>query len=186
MTVVISLLRGINVGGNKKIKMEALRDLYQSLGFLNPVTHIQSGNVIFGAKAKDLTGLDKRIGNAIGQSLGVRCEIILRSASDLRDVIAKNPFAARPEVPPNKLLVTFLATHPAPEALDNIRRLPCHPDELLLIGRELYCYFPNGAGRATLPPSAIDKALKVPGTARNWNTVNKLLELAEKWEPAGR
>lgn len=182
MTAIVSLLRGINVGGHKKIRMEALRDLYKSLGLANPSTHIQSGNVIFGAKEKDMARLAARIGNAIEQKLGVRSEIILRSASDLRGVVAKNPFAGRPEIPPNKLHVTFLASDPGPEARENVSKLPAAPDEFHLVGRELYTYFPNGFSGSKLPPSLIDKALlKVPGTARNWNTVTKLLELAENW-----
>jgi uncharacterized protein (DUF1697 family) len=181
MTVVISMLRGVNVGGHNKLKMDALRTLYESLGLAAPQTHIQSGNVIFGTKQKSMDRLTTQIGNAIEQSFGVRCEVILRTTGDLRSVIARNPFATRSDVPSNKLLVTFLAGDPIPEARDNILKLRGGPEELYLDGQELYIYFPNGAGKSKLPAYAIDKALKVPGTARNWNTVTKLLELAEKW-----
>ncbi len=183
--MVVSMLRAVNVGGRNKIKMEELRLLYESLGLLNPSTHIQSGNVIFGspgkATGKGMEALSKRIADAIEEGLGVRCEVILRTASELKDVIQRNPFAKRTDIPPNKLIVTFLGKDPGSEARDNIRKLQAHPDELHLDGRELYIHFPNGAGGAKLPPSAIDRALKTPGTARNWNTVTKLAELAEKW-----
>jgi uncharacterized protein (DUF1697 family) len=178
MTVVISMLRGVNVGGHNKIKMDALRTLYESLDLVNPRTHIQSGNVIFAIKNKNMDGLAARIAGAIEKSFSVRCEVILRTAAELQDVIARNPFATRSGVPPNKLVVDFLASDPGPEARDRIRKLQGGPEELHLDGRELYIYFPDGQGRSKLPSSAIDKALKVPATARNWNTVTKLLELA--------
>jgi len=160
--------------------MEALRALYQSLGLGNPTTHIQSGNVLFTTKEKNLQQLSKRIADAIGQSFGVRTEVILRTTAELQAIIAANPFAGRADVPPNKLVVTFLAKDPGVEAHDNLRKLPPCPEELHLVGRELYIYFPDGMGRSKLPITAIDKALKTPGTARNWNTVTKLLELAGK------
>jgi uncharacterized protein (DUF1697 family) len=178
MAVVVSLLRGVNVGGHNKIKMDALRDLYLSLGLGDPRTHIQSGNVIFETKAKDLDALAKRVSAAIEQTLGVRSEVILRTTAELLDVIARNPFATRSDVASNKLVVDFLASDPGPDARDRIGKLQGGPEELYLDGRELYIYFPNGQGRSKLQPAAIDRALKVPATARNWNTVTKLLELA--------
>jgi uncharacterized protein (DUF1697 family) len=179
MTAVISLLRAVNVGGRNQIKMEALRSLYKSLGLENPRTHIQSGNVIFGTKEKNLSALASRIANAIEQNLGVRAEVILRTPAELSDIIARNPFASRTDVLPNKLHVTFLARTPIPEAQENIRKLQKGPEELYLDGRELYIHFPNGAGNSKLQAAAIDRALKTPGTARNWNTILKLLELSQ-------
>ena len=181
MTVIISMLRGVNVGGHNKISMEGLRKLYQSLDLVNPRTHIQSGNVIFGTKEKNLSVLAKRIADAMEKTLGVRAEVILRTPDELRDVMARNPFAKRDDVAPNRLLVTFLAQDPGAKGQDNIRNLPNTPEELRLDGRELYIHFPNGVSGSKLASNAIDKALKTPGTARNWNTVGKLLELADNW-----
>jgi uncharacterized protein (DUF1697 family) len=104
--------------------------------------------------------------------------------SELADVIARNPFAGRPDIPPNKLVVTFLAKDPGKQAQENIRKLNTGPEELHLLGRELYINFANGIGRSRLQPPVIDRAVKVRGTARNWNTVMKLFELASKWESA--
>jgi uncharacterized protein (DUF1697 family) len=182
MTVVISMLRAVNVGGRNKIGMETLRQLYSSLGLVEPVSYIQSGNVIFGTKEKNLTGVADRIGKAIEREFGVRSEIILRTAAELRAVIARNPFAARLDVAPNKLVVTFLAKDPGVDATGRIGKLQTGPEELHLDGRELYVHFPNGISGSKVPASAIDRALKTPGTARNWNTVTKLLELAEQWD----
>ena len=178
MKVVISLLRGVNVGRNK-IKMDALRDLYAGLGLLNPCTHIQSGNVIFATKARSLPALAQKLGGAIRQNFGFCPDVILRTPAELRDVLARNPFAARAGIQPGKLLVTFLAQAPGPEAHARLRQLAASPDELVLDGRELYAYYPNGISGATLPAAAIDRALKTRGTGRNWNTVTKLLALAE-------
>src|SRR5271166_158926 len=109
MTVVISMLRGVNVGGHNKIKMDALRDLYKSLGLRDAQTYVQSGNVAFKTDAEGLASLAKRIEDAIERKFGFRPGVTLRTAADLRDVIARNPFAKRRDVDPGKLIVTFLA-----------------------------------------------------------------------------
>src|SRR5271169_5370505 len=93
MIVVISMLRGVNVGGHNKIKMDALRTLYESLGLRDPQTFIQSGNVIFRTEEHDLVRLARRIEDAIERRFGFRPNVIVRTASELRDVIARNPFA---------------------------------------------------------------------------------------------
>ena len=120
MPVVISMLRGVNVGGHNKIKMDALRDLYESLGLRNPQTYVQSGNVVFRTDAADLTGLPKRIEEAIEKSFGFRPGVILRTTSDLREMMAKNPFAKRRDVEASKLLVTFLNMTPSSEVRDEV------------------------------------------------------------------
>ena len=176
--VVVVLLRGVNVGGHNKIRMESLRDLCAGLGLENPRTHIQSGNIIVGTSEKDLAIVGKRIQKAIEDNLTVRCEVILRTPKDLREIIARNPFKDRTDVTPNKLCVMFLAGEPGPQVKENIRKLLVGPEELHIDGRDLYIYFPNGAGQSKLP-ALLDRALKMPATARNWNTVMKLLALAE-------
>src|ERR1700730_3211374 len=92
MTVVISMLRGINVGAHKMIKMDGLRALYDSLKLRDARTHINSGNVIFATAERDLARLAKRIENAIERSFGFRPDVVVRTASEMRDVIARNPF----------------------------------------------------------------------------------------------
>ncbi len=112
MAVVISMLRGVNVGGHNRIKMDALRALYESLELRPARTHVQSGNVVFRTEARDLTLLSARIEDAIEQSFGFRPRVIARTSSELRDVIARNPFGARSGIDPSRLLVTFFATDP--------------------------------------------------------------------------
>jgi uncharacterized protein (DUF1697 family) len=184
MGVIISLLRGVNVGGHNKIKMDALRALCEALKLRDACTYVQSGNVVFRSDAKDLVRLGKRLEDAIEQSFGFRPAVILRTAPELRDVIARNPFAKRRGIDPKKLLVTFLATEPSQEARDKALQIKAGLDELHIEGREFYAYFPNGLGRPTLSPAAVERALKTPGTGRNWNSVTKLLEIAERLEAA--
>lgn len=184
MPVMISMLRGVNVGPHNRIKMEALRAVYESLKFQDPRTYVQSGNVIFRTKEKSSPALAAKIQNAIKREFAFCPEVILRTTDQLRKVIADNPFDARRNLEPGKMLVTFLATDPDAEAQSVIRSFKEHPEELHLKGRELYIYFPNGAGKSKLPWSQVEKYLKTPGTARNWNSVTKMLAIAEELEAA--
>ena len=152
---------------------------YESLGLQRPQSYIQSGNVVFGTTERDLVKLAARIGNAIERSFGFRPEVIVRTTAEMRDAIARNPFAARRDIEPAKLLVWFLAGDPGPEARDRVRAIKTDPEELRIDGRELYVYFPNGMARPKLSFAAVERALKISGTGRNWNSVLKLLELAE-------
>ena len=184
MGVIVSMLRGVNLGPHNRVKMEELRDLYVSLKLREPQTYVQSGNVIFRTDERDLVKLVKRIESAIEKKFGFQSDVVLRSTAQLRDVVARNPFAKRRGIEPGKLLVTFLAGDPGEEARAKVRAIKCAPDELWIEGSEAYLYFPNGAGRPTLSWAAIPKTLKVSGTARNWNSVTKILEIAEKMEVA--
>jgi uncharacterized protein (DUF1697 family) len=185
MPVLISMLRGVNLGGHHKIKMDALRALYESLKFEDPRTFIQSGNAIFRSKEKNTAALAKKIQTAIERTFGFRPEVILRTPDELRNAIAATPFPAHRNLHPSKILITFLAADPGPEAQSTLRTLKGYPEELHLKGRELYIYFPNGAGKSKLPWSKVDKLLQSTGTARNWNSVTKMLAIAEEMEAAG-
>lgn len=178
--MIISLLRGINVGGHCKIGMSALRELYGSLGLRDVQTYIQSGNVVFRADARNMAVLRKRIEDGIERTFGFRPDVVLRTASELREVIGSNPFGSRDGIEPNKLLVTFLADQPGAEACDKVLEIDTAPEELRFSGREIFIYYPNGMARPKLPAARIEKVLKTRGTGRNWNTVRKLLEIAEK------
>jgi uncharacterized protein (DUF1697 family) len=182
MPAIISMLRGVNVGGHNKIKMDTLRSLYASLKLRDPQTYVQSGNVIFQTEEKDPDLLAERIESAIRKKFGFRRGVILRTANDLRTVIAENPFAKRSGIDPAKLLIVFLAADPPKDALQVILQKNPSPEEVHIHGRELYIHFPNGIARSKLTTALLDKALKTPGTGRNWNTVTKLLEMAEKLE----
>jgi uncharacterized protein (DUF1697 family) len=181
MAAVISMLRGINLG-KRRVKMEALRELYESLDLEEPQTYIQSGNVVFQTKERDLVRLAGRVESAIERKFGFHSDVIMRTAAELREVIARNPFAAREDVEPGKLLVTFLASDPGQAARDKVLGIQAEPEELRIDGREVYIYFPNGMARPKLSMPAVERALKVAGTGRNWNSVLKLLAMAEGLE----
>lgn len=182
MAVLISMLRGVNVGPHNRIKMDELRAVYKRLGFDDPRTYVQSGNVIFSTKDKDIKQIALKIQDGIEKKFKFRPEVIVRSADDLRRAIAASPFADRPSLEPSKILVTFLSGPPAREAHTVFEKFRDYREEIHLRGAELYIYFPNGAGKSKLPWSSVEKLLKVTGTARNWNSVTKMLAMAEEME----
>ena len=184
MPVIISMLRAVNVGGRGKIKMDALRALYASLGLEDAQTFIQSGNVVFRTNERSLPKLSARIEDAIERKCGFRPPAILRTADQLRATVTANPFEGRPEIHPGKLLVWFLAGSLSNEAIANVRAIKIAPEELKIAGDEVFVYFPDGQGKSKLRWPAIERAMKVSGTGRNWNTVRKLLEMAESLEAA--
>ena len=177
MAVIISMLRGVNVGGHNKIKMDALRALYESLKLRDAQTYVQSGNVVFRTDEQDVSRLTKRIEDGIERKFGFRPDVVLRTAEEMKDVVARNPFAKRRGIEPNKLLVTFFASDPGAEAREKVLQIKCDPEELRIEGRELYVYFQNGMGKSKLTNAYFDSKLKTISTVRNWRTILALLEM---------
>ena len=182
MAVIISMLRGVNLGPHNRLKMEELRALYESLKLREAQSYVQSGNVIFRSEEKDLVALGRRIETAIEKKFGFRPPAILRTTAELREAIAKNPFAKRRDIEPRKLLVTFLDRDPGKEIREQVLKIDTAPEELRMEGREVYIYFPNGMARPKMKWAAIERVLKTQWTGRNWNSVRKMLEMAEKLE----
>jgi len=182
MTVIISLLRGVNIAGHHIIKMDALRDLYEDLGLQDAQTYLQSGNVVFRTKAGDVSRLAKRIEDAIEKRFGFRTFVVLRTKAELGDVIAQSPCAKRRGIDPKKLAVMFLKETPTAECLQNALKIETAPEELWISGCHAYIYFTNGMARPKMSWPAIERALKTAGTGRNWNSVTKLYELAQALE----
>ncbi|HUB78409.1 MAG TPA: DUF1697 domain-containing protein [Bryobacteraceae bacterium] len=181
MPVLVSMLRGVNVGGHS-VDMGALRSVYESLGMRQVETFIRSGNVIFSTAARDRAALAKRLEDAFEKQFGFHGDVILRSAGELRDALARNPFAGRSGIDPAHLLITFLACDPDAEGCAKVSALDIAPEELFIDGREAYAYFPNGLARPKLSWPLMAKLMKAPGTARNLNTAGKLLAIAERLE----
>ena len=179
MVGIVALLRAVNVGGHNKIKMDELRALFEALDFWGVETYVQSGNVVFGTRERDLARLTQRIRGGIERRFGLRAEVILRTASELSEVIRRNPFVARKDIDPAKLHVVFLADSPRPGTSEKLLGIRADHEEVKVGRRELYIYYPNGAGKSKLTLALMEKTLGVFGTARNWNTTNKLLEMAE-------
>jgi uncharacterized protein (DUF1697 family) len=178
MTSYVALLRGINVGGKNKVAMVDLRSLLIGLGFDNVRTHLNSGNAIFTSDGTDKAALAGRIEAAITNELGLEIRTLVRSSRDLQAVVDANPMADLARAEPAKFAVIFLSGRPSPARLAAIDPAEYAPDHCVLVGRELYAHFPNGMGRAKLTWQSAGKWLKQDvATARNWNTVLKLLDL---------
>lgn len=170
------------MAGHNRIKMETLRALCESLGLSRVQTHIQSGNVVFWSKQKNASAIASRLREAIAKNAGFTSDVVLRTRDEMAATVARNPFAARNDVAPNKLLVTFFDRELDPKGVAKVNAMALPPEEFQIIGRDLYVFFPQGAGRSKFPAVSIGKMLKASGTARNWNTVLKLLEMAAKAE----
>jgi len=178
MPVFIGLLRAVNVGG-RSLKMQDLREVCTACQLQNVQTYLQSGNVLFKTTERKPKTVASKLEAALERKLGFRPDVILRTTAELRSVIGKNPFAERRDVQPNKLHVLFLADELGDDTRKALLALKPDGEELRCGDRELYIYFPEGMGRSKFMPR-VSRLLKNSATARNWNTVTKLLELADQ------
>jgi len=174
MPIYIALLRGINVGGNKRIKMDELRRSFEALGFNQVATYIQSGNVVFKTGKVSPAALAGRIEERIESDFGHSVSVILRTAEEIKLTISNNPFVNERGVDQEKLHVTFLSGVPMPSNLKKLETLTTAPDRSHCRGKELYLYLPNGASESSLMKRPLDRVLSVITTTRNWRTVNQL------------
>jgi uncharacterized protein (DUF1697 family) len=168
-----ALLRGINVGGNNKVPMAQLRDLCTELELEDAATYVQSGNLVFRASGR-ANDLAPRIEAAIAKRFGLGITVLLRTHADLTKIADAPPF---PTDEAKKLHVLFLSARPAAAAASTLDPERSPGDEFRLSGRELYLYYANGSGRTKLTLDYFERRLGVRGTARNWNTLLKLIEL---------
>ncbi len=174
----IALLRGVNLGGHKAVKMAALRQCLTELGCAEVQTLLQSGNVVFGGERRAGSALERWLEEAVATQLGVRTDICVRSATEWTALIAANPFPDEAKRDPAHLLAVCLKTSPVPGAVNALRSAITGPERVEGGGREVYIVYPAGVGQSRLTPALIDSKLGVRGTARNWNTVLKLGALA--------
>ena len=182
MPVYISLLRGINVGANKRMKMEKLRASCAKPGFTQIATYIQSGNLIFKGARLSLETVSKKIEKQIECDFGFHADVVTRTANELKKIIGSNPLLDEPGTDESKLHVGFFSAAPSAEAIKKLESLTLAPDRVRVRGAEIYFYFPNGVSGSSLWKHNLDRVLGISGTTRNWNTVSKLLEMAEKCE----
>ena len=179
MTAFVSLLRGINVGGHHKIRMDELKDLHESLGFKDVLPYIQSGNVVFTSDEADLARLRGQIEEGFEKKFGFHVEVIVRTSAELREIVDNNPFQNQQSKESKWVVVMFLAAHPDETAQQDLLKTYGGPEELFISGKEVYIYYPNGIGRSKLSHSLLEKKLKTFGTARNWNTILQLQKLLQ-------
>jgi uncharacterized protein (DUF1697 family) len=175
-TTHVALLRGINVGGKNKLPMKELAAMFEDAGCSDVRTFIQSGNVLFNADAGILPGLAGTIAEQIAGSFGHKPPVILRTAKQLAQVIAKNPFLKKGAAE-ETLHVLFLADLPTQSLIDGLDPMRSPPDAFVVQGQEIYLMLPNGVADSKLTNSYFDSKLATICTGRNWRTVNKLHEL---------
>jgi uncharacterized protein (DUF1697 family) len=179
--IYISMLRGINVGGHKRIKMDKLRASFEALGFEQVKTYIQSGNVVFKGGKLSTLKLSERIEERILNDFGFPVSVISRSSDEMAKTIAGNPFLKERGIDHDKLHVMFLSDSPAPSALKKLADLAATPDQCRSSDREIYFYLPNGVSQSVLMKSPVDRILAVVTTTRNWKTVNGLHQTCQDY-----
>lgn len=178
MKTYIALLRGINVSGQKIIKMELLRKALTELDFENVSTYIQSGNILFQSNISDTKKLEIQIHDLIEKHFGFDVAVIVVTPEDLKTIIAKNPYADENIEEPQPY-VSFLSEVPTAENREVLSAMDFQNDRFKIIDKAMYLHYAVGAGTTKLSNAVIEKKLKLTSTARNWKTVKKLIELSE-------
>ncbi|MEY3418049.1 MAG: hypothetical protein RL060_2161 [Bacteroidota bacterium] len=174
MPTYIALLRGINVSGQKLIKMADLKDLLASLPLSDIRTYIQSGNVVFEAEKADEILLAKSIETKIKEKYAFEVPTIVRTREELLTIIQMNPFEIKEEDDFTKPYVIFLETKPDPEQVKEVMAYNSENEIFEIIEKVVYIVYKSGAGKSKLTNTFFETKLKTKATSRNWNTVNKL------------
>ncbi len=169
MAVFISLLRGINVSGQKKIKMADLKKLYESINLSDVETYIQSGNVIFKSNDIDAKEISTKIENEIKKQYGFDVKILIKTPSELKNIIKNNPFNEE------KVYVTFLFNNPEIISAAEINKDLKESEKYKIHNDVIYLFCPDGYGRTKLSNNYFEQKLNVSATTRKWKTINKLL-----------
>lgn len=177
MSTYIALLRGINVGGNKIIKMQDLKAMFLSLGAQKVRTYIQSGNVVFESDEESEYLLSAAIKDRIKEAFDFDVSVMIRTVDEMEQVLVNNPFPLTEKEDLKRWYVSFLPHEPSPEALEKLRIYEDGPDKLRFVGREMYVIYEVSTSQSALSKVPLDRMLGMPITARNWNTVNKLVDM---------
>ncbi len=173
----IALLRGINITGNKIIRMEELRAMFEALGLKRVTSYINSGNLAFDTRSSSEPSLIAKIERGIDERFGMQVSVMVRPQTEIHDVLANNPFAGEFESH-KEMHVLFLkdADVPQERVVDLVAATP-EREKFNIRGREIYLHLPMGMGESLLGRGLVERKLKIPVTARNWRTVEKLAEL---------
>ena len=171
----VAFLRGINIGGKNKIKMEALRQLCSALGYENVATYINSGNVIFETVTNNDDRLAAEIEKAIASEFSLKIKVMVRTIDEIKDIIKNNPFAGQFENGKD-LHVFFLDKELPAEKRELLLANNNENEQFAVRNRQIFCLLRVGFSDSLLGKDFIGKKLKTPATARNWRTVKKLVE----------
>lgn len=178
MKKYIAILRGINVSGQKKIRMADLRDLVKNWGFHQVETYIQSGNILFSTKIKEPITIQQTIEKGIHEAYGFEVPVLILSDKEMAYVAENNPFISQGK-DPDRLYVTFLSGRPEKDRIDAIDADRYLPEEFVVDGKFLYFFSPLGYGRAKMNNNFFEAKLKLKATTRNWKSVIKLAEMSK-------
>lgn len=179
MPTYIVLLRGINVSGQKKVPMADLKKTFEDLKFKNVQTYIQSGNVVFECAQSDTEKLESSIEKKIKKDFGFDVPVIIRTPSELQDILKSNPFLKDPKKDKDRMYVTFLSKVPMTEHIKKLDGISYPPEEFVLKSKTIYFFSPNGYGNAKMNNNFFENKLKVTATTRNLKTIRQLIEMAD-------
>jgi len=179
MNTYLALLRGINVSGHNMIKMEALKTMLEKYGFQNVQTYIQSGNVFVDTEEESAAKVGFVIKHEIFKEFGFDVPVIMVAKEDLVACLNNNPFLKELHIDTKKLYVAFVSKELGSNALNDLKVSQFKPDEARIDQNRIYIKYAVGAGKTRLDQRYIEKKLNASATIRNWNTINKLLEMFE-------
>jgi uncharacterized protein (DUF1697 family) len=178
MKTYISLLRGINVSGQKKIKMTELAILYENIGFQSVQTYIQSGNVVF-TSDKTLKIIRNIIQQSITEKFGFEVPVLVLSSQELDTIVKGNPYLSPEERDIKPYHVTLLSDLPDEKKISSVKEYQDSPNEFSISGKIIYLKCPQGYGRIKINNTFFEKKLGVGATTRNWKTILTLAEMAK-------
>lgn len=177
----VALLRAVNLGPHNKVSMSALREVADDLGFADAQTILQSGNLVFAdPEARSTAKLEQLIEAAVARKCGVSTEVYVRDAREWKAIVAANPFPAEAKRDPSHLVVACGREKIPVERVEALQRAIVGREKVRAVGggRELFVFYPDGIGRSKLTASFMSRHLGANGgTARNWNTVQKIAAL---------
>ncbi len=174
----IAFLRAINLASKRRVSMADLRELLTEAGHEDVRTHLQSGNVVL-TSSLSASRLESELEKQLATKLGRDIQVLVRSRNQLADVIKRNPLAKVADNP-SRYMVSFLSAKPSAKVVRELAKVDVAPEQFVVSGREIYAWYPNGFQNAKLGKVLSEKQLGVTATARNWNTVTKLLEIADE------
>tara|TARA_R110002167_G_scaffold24608_10_gene86282 strand:+ start:185 stop:733 length:549 start_codon:yes stop_codon:yes gene_type:complete len=180
MITFIALLRGINVSGQKKIKMTDLGSVLRQLGLQEVVTYIQSGNVVFKTSEVDPKKLAVKIHNALEANFGFDIHVVVRTKTELERILVQSPYKDPKAIEANKIYYVLLHEEPDGELIQDFVGETFINEQFVITKDCVYLACSNGYGKAKLNNNLIERKLKVAATTRNHRTLTKLLELAEE------
>jgi uncharacterized protein (DUF1697 family) len=171
-----ALLRGINIGPRNRIAMPALREALEAAGFEAVQTYVQSGNVVLTSRAKADT-VRRKVEGVVTECFGLEIPVVVRTKAELAAIVKRNPLA-QVATEPKRYQVSFLERKLAAKTLQELEAVAATGEQVVAHGREIYAWHPAGVARSKLWAKLAGKGLGVTATARNWTTVEALLELA--------